>query len=181
MEDANLPVLQSLREKLGAPRHDEASYRRDILSTVGDSMGWIVGTLFLPDAAGEVLEPGAVWTARYHRGEAFERATRASRFARGQGLPGRVWDSGEPAWLTEVSADPNFPRAAAARADGLHSGIGIPLVAGHDVVGVVEFFTEQFRSPLPLLIDVFRQIGRTIAPAFARDVVASRRAVAGEA
>ncbi len=167
MQDANLPVLQSLRERLGTARHDEAAYRAGILSTIGDSMGWIVGTLWLPSADGGELLPGAIWAARYHHGEAFARATFESRFLRGVGLPGRVWADGEPVWLTEVSADANFPRAAAARADGLHSAIGIPLIAGETVVGVVEFFTDQFRSPLPLLIDVFRQIGRTVGPVFA--------------
>jgi len=42
----------------------------------------------------------------------------------GEGLPGRVLDSGEPAWIVDAPADANFPRAQAAARAGLHAASG---------------------------------------------------------
>lgn len=169
MENADLPVLRLLREHLDAPREDEAAFRTSLLAAVGGTLGWVIGTLWLPDASATRLEIGGTWTARWHEGSSFLDAARTQHPARGEGLPGRVWASAEPMWLNDVTVDPHFRRVDAAREEGLHSGIGIPLVASDGaVVGVLEFFTDQFRSPLPLMLDLFREIGRVAAAAFDR-------------
>lgn len=168
MVDADLPVLRLLRERLDAPREDEAAFQAGILAAVGDTLGWLVGVLWLVDPAGERLHVSTSWVARWHDGSGFVTATRTHHFARGEGLPGRVWESGEPMWVTEITAEPMFMRAAAARREGLRSGIAIPLVDREGgVPGVLEFFTDQFRSPLALMLELFRDIGRVAGPAFA--------------
>jgi hypothetical protein len=41
----------------------------------------------------------------------FRSLTERTTFNRGEGLPGRVWASGEPAWIVDVVADARFTRA----------------------------------------------------------------------
>src|SRR5688572_803688 len=65
------------------------------------------------------------------------------RFRDGEGLPGRVCASREAAWILDVTSAPDFPRASAAIAAGLHSAFACPVVAGDVVLGVLEFFTRQ--------------------------------------
>src|SRR5262249_26868317 len=77
----------------------------------------------------------------------FEAATRASAFARGVGLPGRVWASGTAAWIDDVLRDANFPRAQAAARDGLHGAFGFPVALGGKTPGVMEFFSRDVRVP----------------------------------
>lgn len=170
MVESDIPVLRVLRERLAASRDDEGAYRRGILSAVGDTMGWSVGALWLPDAAGTRLVLAAEWRSRWHPGTAFLEASRDWSFAPGEGMPGRVWASGAPSWIADVTAEPTFCRLEPARTDGLRTGIGIPMTAvdGH-AVGVLEFFTDRVRDSLPLLVDVLRAIGLTAAPAFARE------------
>src|SRR5256714_6278545 len=82
-----------------------------------------------------------------------------SAFERGEGLPGRVWDSGEPVWTRDAGSEPNFPRGGAAAHSGLHGGIGLPLFSGGETVGAVDFFSPQIQEPDPALIELMGTIG----------------------
>jgi signal transduction protein with GAF and PtsI domain len=76
-------------------------------------------------------------------------------FWRGVGLPGRVWESASPAWIPDVVADTNFPRAPIAAREGLHAAFGFPILLRGQVFGVLEFFSREIREPdehlLPML------------------------------
>ncbi len=71
----------------------------------------------------------------------------AARFPRGVGLPGRVWESGEPAWIPDVVVDANFPRAPVAASEGLHGAFAFPIRSGGEVLGVIEFFSRELQQP----------------------------------
>ena len=73
--------------------------------------------------------------------------SRRTTFARGVGLPGRVWASGQPAWIPDVVTDPNFPRARVAARAGLHGAFGFPIVVGSDILGVMEVFSGEIQQP----------------------------------
>ena len=63
--------------------------------------------------------------------------------ARGIGLPGRVWETGEAVWLPDVTKDANFPRAQFAARAGLHGSLGVPVKRHGEVIGVIEFFSQE--------------------------------------
>src|SRR5262245_38484977 len=142
----------------------------------------------LSDAAGRVLRAiceglgwdyGALWNVEVEQGTLrcvetchlpsahvpeFEAASRGRTFARGVGLPGRVWECGEPVWIRDVTADKNFPRANIALRDGLHAAFALPILGRGSLVGVMEFFSREIRQPdeelLQMLSIVGAQIGR---------------------
>lgn len=166
MDESDLPVIRLLRERLADPRQDEGAYRRGLLSAIGDTLGWSVGTLWLPDESGR-LALAAEWHSRWHPGTAFVEASREMSFAPGEGLPGRVWASAAPSWIADVTEDASFCRIEAATADALRTGIGIPMTAADGtVLGVLEFFADRVRTSLPLLVELLETIGRTTAGAF---------------
>jgi PAS domain S-box-containing protein len=92
----------------------------------------------------------------------FEAASRSTVFTRGVGLPGRVWASGEPAWIPDVVGDANFPRAAIARREGLHAAFALPILTRHQVSGVMEFFSREIREPDEDLLKMLTQVGAHI-------------------
>jgi diguanylate cyclase (GGDEF)-like protein/PAS domain S-box-containing protein len=75
----------------------------------------------------------------------FRAVSRSMLFESGIGLPGRVWQQGRPLWVNDVTRDTNFPRAPVADAAGLKAGFGVPVLAGHEVVAVLEFFISEVR------------------------------------
>jgi GAF domain-containing protein len=92
----------------------------------------------------------------------FEDVSRQTVLAHGVGLPGRVWASGEPAWIPDVVADPNFPRAGNREREGLHGAFALPILTNRRVVGVMEFFSREIREPDEDLLRMLTQVGAHI-------------------
>ncbi len=129
---------------------------------------WPVGHVYMLSDEGQgELAPTALWhlndPARF---AAFCRATEATRFPPGVGLPGRIVASGKPAWIIDVSQDANFQRAGVAAAVGLRAAFGFPVLAGKEVVAVLEFFASQALEPdaawLQLMSNIGAQLGRVV-------------------
>ena len=93
---------------------------------------------------------------------AFDALSRGITFQRGIGLPGRVWASGQPAWIDDVVHDGNFPRAAVAAREGLHAALGFPVTLRGEVVSVIEFFSREILEPDARLLATLTTIGRQI-------------------
>jgi hypothetical protein len=91
-----------------------------LLEAICEADHWEVGALWSVDQAAGELRCMNTWHASRAGVTEFVKATRSIRFKPGVGLPGRVWQSGNPAWLVDVVADPNFPRAPVALREGLH-------------------------------------------------------------
>jgi signal transduction histidine kinase len=145
-----------------------------IFAAISSSLVWECGSLWTVDAEREALVCLDVW--RRGGGEdGFTRATRAIRFPRGVGLPGRVWADGAAAWVRDVTVDLNFPRAAAAAATGLRAGFAVPLTLDGRVVGVLEFFSKARARPDAVLLEtmtfVGTQVGRVLERRQAREAV----------
>ncbi|HXJ63650.1 MAG TPA: GAF domain-containing protein, partial [Actinomycetota bacterium] len=90
------------------------------------------------------------------------RSSEGAAFARGAGLPGRVWDRGEPVWLPDFGSDPSLPRAQVARAAGMHGAMAFPIRFGRHVLGVLEFFSREMAEPDAELLTTVGAIGTLI-------------------
>ena len=122
---------------------------------------WRLGGMWRLDEGTNVLRCFKVWPS-HPSTEEFERITKEVTFARGVGLPGRIWANLRPAWIQDVTADPNFPRADAAAAAGLHAAFGFPIMSGERFLGVMEFFSHEIREPDSALLATFSGIGSQI-------------------
>ena len=117
-----------------------------VLRRVCEKTGWAIGQAWIVHDDGPCLECSPAWFSMVTGLERFRAVSDAIRFCPGEGLPGRVWTSGQPAWIRDVTLDPNFPRAEAAREVGLRGALGIPIVAAGKVVAVIEFFVQELRD-----------------------------------
>ncbi|HEY0160834.1 MAG TPA: ATP-binding protein [Thermoanaerobaculia bacterium] len=117
---------------------------------------WDAATLWRID--GDVLRPGATW---FESSAAREKlAPRILNLAlhRGEGPPGRAWESGEVVWIADMLDESTRGRAAIAAAAGLHSVVAAPLVDEQQITGVLELFTHSIR---PINEPTRRMLART--------------------
>jgi two-component system, NtrC family, sensor kinase len=134
------------------------------LKTLGESLGWDVGAFWLVDAQRNLLCCQAVWHRPTLQAPKFLEMTRSTKFAPGMGLPGRVLETGLPAWVADVVGDASFPRAKVAASEGLHGAFGFPILASGETIGVIEFFLHTLNKPdedmLSMLVALGSQVGQ---------------------
>src|SRR4029077_19398770 len=135
-----------------------------ILRTICALSHWDLGALWLVNENDHpgVLSCTDIWHQPSVEAVEFSRVTRQSVFTRGLGLPGRVWADGKPAWVLDVMQDANFPRAPVAAQANLHSAFAFPIRVKEKVLGVMEFFSHEIRSPDKDLLQVFVTVGSQI-------------------
>src|SRR3984885_12152732 len=134
----------------------------EVLKAICEGLGWEVGAIWSVDDNGEALHCLDVWHLPHLKFPEFVRATREMQMARGVGLPGRVWATGQSAWLPNVPEDQNFPRAPLAKAENLHAAFCFPIRTGERVLGAVEFFSREIRKLEGELVEMFDSIGSQI-------------------
>jgi PAS domain S-box-containing protein len=139
-----------------------------ILQAICEALTWEHGALWTIDRKQNVLRCSEIWTMPGREFAEFDRVSREVTFAPGVGLPGRVWASGEPAWIPDVVLDSNFPRAQVADRDGLHAAFGFPLLLNGEVLGVMEFFSLEIRTPDAGLLSMLSGVGGQIGLFYAR-------------
>jgi len=133
-----------------------------LLQAIAETLGWQAGAIWTVDRPRQALRCVEVWHAPSAAVREFEAMSRRITLAQGEGLPGRVWATGEPAWVCDVADDANFPRAATARREGLHGAFAFPIRLAGEVLGVVEFFSREIEQPDPELLQMTEAIGSQI-------------------
>jgi two-component system cell cycle sensor histidine kinase/response regulator CckA len=135
-----------------------------LLQAICEGLGWDLGELWAVDEAGGLLRWQDFWQVVALSADEFTAASRSLTFAPSIGLPGRVWSSGQPAWIGEVAEDANFLRGALTARAGLHSAFAFPVRNGATVTGVIAFFSRTVRpfdeDKLRMMADIGSQIGQ---------------------
>jgi two-component system cell cycle sensor histidine kinase/response regulator CckA len=151
-----LAVARALAETVDA----EKTYER-VLAEIGTALGWDLGATWEVSSRDD-LRCVAVWQASEAETREFRSLSERSRLSRGEGLPGRVWASGEPAWIVDVVADANFPRAQAAANAGLRAAFCFPIQSPGEIVGTMEFFTHKLEEPNEELLSSMVVLGSLV-------------------
>ncbi|HEY9898607.1 MAG TPA: ATP-binding protein [Pantanalinema sp.] len=133
-----------------------------LLKAIAEHLDWQLGNLWLVDPFGQVMQCEESWRLSSLEDSDFVKITRVSSFTKGTGLPGLIWQTGKPAWFPDVEHDPRFPRRDAATASRLHGSFGFPIVGGGEVLGAMEFLSQQAREPDPGVMKLMASIGAQI-------------------
>lgn len=125
---------------------------------------WPVGHVYVPNEAGDELTSTKIWyIEESEKFNVFKRVTEATDFKIGVGLPGRVLESGAPAWIVDVTKDPNFPRAEQAADIGVKAAFAFPILVSGQTKAVWEFYAESAYEPDETLLTVMDAVSSQIA------------------
>ncbi len=135
------------------------------LRIICDFSHWDLGALWFVNKNEQpaILSCVETWHQPSVKAGEFSRMTMQTVLTPGLGLPGRVWASGEPAWIFDVTQDTNFPRAPFAAQANLHGAFAFPISINEKVLGVMEFFSYEIRQPDEDLLQVFVTVGSQFA------------------
>ena len=171
--EEQINLLQSITMEVAAAS-DLSSALEIVLRRVCEKTGWELGQAWVPNRDKTLLVCGPVWFCGEADLKHFRAVSEKSHFQPGVGLPGRVWKSKQPVWIEDVGDDPNFPRTKAAKAVGLKTAVGIPILTGDEVIAVIEFFLCQSRSENERLVNVIASVAAQL------DLAIERRTAAEE-
>jgi len=133
-----------------------------LLRAICEGLGWEVGELWYVDPATKVLRWGGIWHAPSLDVAEFEAVSRQITLSHGSGLPGRVWATGEPAWIADILTDADFHRTAVAAKMGLHGALAFPVWSERGVTGIMVFFSRHVHPPDQDLLKIMADIGSRI-------------------
>ncbi len=151
-----------------------------VLREVGEAFGSELGVLWLHDERAGILCHAAGWAPEGRLDELRESFARLT-FAPGVGLPGRVVQRMQPAWIGDVGTDPDFPRADAVLAAGLRAALAGPVLGPDGLVGVIEFFSAQAGPPPDAHVEALSLVGRQLGQFASRMRLQERLAHSEEA
>ena len=171
---ASLELLQAIT---GAA--NEAATMEDAMQSALEQVcrftGWPLGHALRVDGDGVAVTTG-IWRDAYPLRFAASRAVSdGMRFPEGMGMPRRVLRDGRPALLPPTAEPTTAPRLGAAEEAGIKSGFAFPVLAGREVVAVLEFFSDLDEELEEATLELVASIGTQLGRAFERQRAAEER------
>ena len=117
------------------------------LQAICETERWEIGRFLRVDAAAGVLRQTQAWSVSNPDIERYLQASRDMVYAPGTGLVGRVWQSGEPLWVPDITRDERVARTALAQATGMRGAFAAAVVSEGTVIGVCIFHSREIREP----------------------------------
>jgi PAS domain S-box-containing protein len=110
-----------------------------IIEIMGAGLEWDAGTFWLVNKQSQMLECLKIW-----RGAGCEARP---ALPRGMGLPGRVWQSEKPIWISDIVKEASTLQMSLPVEDNVRAVFAFPIKLRNEVLGVIEFFSTTVRAP----------------------------------
>jgi len=160
-------AFTSLLQKIASTANESPTIEAALqvcLDEVCTLMDWPIGHVYMPsnDETGALM-PTKTWHLKDpEKYKSFIEATDISSFKSGIGLPGRIFESKRPSWITNVNKDPGFLRTELIKELRLKAAFGFPVILENEVVAVLEFFAKIESKPDFKLLEVMANIGKQL-------------------
>lgn len=122
---------------------------------------WHHGRFWQVDDEAGLMRFAAHWSREGGGADAFTSALRDVVFQPGQGIAGRVWQSGEPIWVADASKDARAAKHTLWRTP-LRGTFMFPVKGAGKVLGVITIASEEVRKPDERLLAAAGVIGDQI-------------------
>lgn len=138
------------------------------LNRVCEYTEWNLGHAYLPNGDDiSILLPSEIWAVNALDRDQFTpfmERTKRGRLSIGEGLFDSILKNGKPVLVEDVSQTEGYSRREMAAACDIHGAFGLAVMAGDQVVGVLEFYSTNIGLPpedvQASLADIGIQLGR---------------------
>ena len=135
---------------------------KTVIRTLCETEGWECGRYLRVDEPAGVLRFSESWNMPGDAIEQFIASKREAVIGPGEGLAGRAWQSGEPAWITDIKNDAGSLGAAVTLETGMHCAFHFPVTSEGKTIGVLAFNSREVREPDASLLQAVNAIGSQI-------------------
>jgi diguanylate cyclase (GGDEF)-like protein/PAS domain S-box-containing protein len=133
-----------------------------VIRAVCETVGWECGRYFHLDEEFQVLRFADGWGIPDRAVQQFLAKSRELTYAPGVGLAGKVWQSRQPIWSTDITRDARVTLSAPARDIGMRGAFVFPIMSAGKTVGVLAFNSREVREPEDRLLQTVRVTGNQV-------------------
>lgn len=126
-----------------AEQNDLVSTAKRVLEQICTAFDWEFGSLWIAEPQLNELSCTATWHSQSDNLFDFAALTRSLQFEPGMAVPGKVWQTSDHIVAEECTLVQNFIRIEGARKAGLRGLLAMPLSAGNETTGVIEFISKR--------------------------------------
>ncbi|HEY6241742.1 MAG TPA: EAL domain-containing protein [Burkholderiales bacterium] len=158
-------ALQSLEHSVAqwiADAESATAAMTAVIRAICEAEGWECGRYFRLDSEAGVLRFGESWGVQEPAIQEFIERSHGIVYKPGVGLMGRVWQSGQPLWVADVTKDSRAQRAAFSVDLGVRGGFVFPVRSEGKVIGVLAFNSREVRETDERLLKAILVIGSQI-------------------
>ena len=142
-----------------ATENEASSGLKAVMGAICETMNWSRSTYWRVDNAAGVMRFADFLDPPGSNLERYTEHSRNTVFVKGQGLVGRVWQSGEPIWSADFSNDPRVVNRSLGQETGIRGVFVFPIVSDGRVIGALAFFSREVRDPDQRMLALAQVIG----------------------
>jgi len=135
---------------------------RAAIRAVCEAQKWDCGRFLRVDEAAGVLRLVEYWSVSATAIQGFLESARGYTYGPGVGMSGKVWQSGQPLWIADITKDARALTAIFKAESGVRGAFVFPVKAGDMTIGVFAFNSHEIREPDAQLLAVARAIGNQV-------------------
>jgi diguanylate cyclase (GGDEF)-like protein len=140
-----------------------------VLKEICEHMNWDFGIAYRVTEQEQAVACDTWFAASPARLFPMVESTRNARFAKGEGLPGRVLRDGHPHWIDEAELADTFCRRVEAATCTIRSACAFPIMIGEEIVCVLEFFARAAMLDKDAILLTVTQAGTQLARVIERE------------
>lgn len=161
-ESEALLRLQRSVTRCLAETDDASAALKAVLRILCETGNWDCARYFAVDEDAGELHCAEHWSRNNPKLRSFLQASRSLRMGRGAGLAGRVWQSGKPLWVADVSKDSRVAQALLARKAGIQGALVFPVENAAGILGVIAISSREVRKPERRLLYAMEVVGKQL-------------------
>lgn len=144
----------------GAENTSEAL--RSVIRAICQTLNWKCGRFFRTDEAAGVLRLDEFWSVPDPAIEALLAASRNFTYGPGAGMAGKVWQSGQPLWIADITKDARAVTAIFKAESGIRGAFVFPVTTRGKTIGVFACNSPEIREPDAQLLAAVQAIGSEV-------------------